>query len=186
MLNELEVGEESFNYLTGFCCYKINFVNPKTNRNLTGLFSKELKGTASLEYNINNAKKAFKAYIFAMRSGQMQLAPLGWTIEKDISMFLSKRFNGCLLLGTMLISKKIIINRRRPSSFYSQLNESNIFIKKISEFNSNLNFFIPIYKQTIKMKEVTHDGVHFTKYGHNLFYTKLINHILSNGFKYFK
>ena len=107
-------------------------------------------------------------------------------IEKDISMFLSKRFNGCLLLGTMLISKKIIINRRRPSSFYGQLNESNIFIKKISEFNSNLNFFIPIYKQTIKMKEVTHDGVHFTKYGHNLFYTKLKKHILSNDFKYFK
>ena len=84
MLNELEVGEESFNYLTGFCCYKINFVNPKTKRNLTGLFSKELKGTASPEYNINNAKKAFKAYIFAMRSRQMELAPTGWTIEKDI------------------------------------------------------------------------------------------------------
>ena len=90
MLNELEVGEESFNYLTGFCCYKINFVNPKTKRNLTGLFSKELKGTASPEYNINNAKKAFKAYIFAMRSGQMQLAPPGWTIEKDISIELLK------------------------------------------------------------------------------------------------
>ena len=90
MLNELEVGEESFNYLTGFCCYKINFVNPKTKRNLTGLFSKALKGTASPEYNINNAKKAFKAYIFAMRSGQMQLAPPGWTIEKDISIELLK------------------------------------------------------------------------------------------------
>jgi len=90
MLNELEVGEESFNYLTGFCCYKINFVNPKTKRNLTGLFSKELKGTTSPEYNINNAKKAFKAYIFAMRSGQMQLAPPGWTIEKDISIELLK------------------------------------------------------------------------------------------------
>ena len=90
MLNELEVGEESFNYLTGFCCYKINFVNPKTKRNLTGLFSKELKGTVSPEYNINNAKKAFKAYIFAMRSGQMQLAPPGWTIEKDISIELLK------------------------------------------------------------------------------------------------
>ena len=63
MLNELEVGEASLSYLTGFCCYKINFVNPKTKRNLTGLFSKELKGTASPEYNINNAKKAFKAYI---------------------------------------------------------------------------------------------------------------------------
>ena len=42
MLNELGVGEASFDYLTGFCCYKINFVNPKTKRNLTGLFSKEL------------------------------------------------------------------------------------------------------------------------------------------------
>ena len=90
MLNELEVGEESFNYLTGFCCYKINFVNPKTKRNLTGLFSKELKGTASPEYNINNAKKAFKAYIFAMRSRQMELAPPGWTIEKDITIELLK------------------------------------------------------------------------------------------------
>ena len=90
MLNELEVGEASFDYLTGFCCYKINFVNPKTKRNLTGLFSKELKGTASPEYNINNAKKAFKAYIFAMRSGQMELAPPGWTIEKDIEIELLK------------------------------------------------------------------------------------------------
>ena len=90
MLNELEVGEESYNYLTGFCCYKINFVNPKTKRNLTGLFSKELKGTASPEYNINNAKKAFKAYIFAMRSRQMELAPPGWTIEKDITIELLK------------------------------------------------------------------------------------------------
>ena len=84
------VGEASFDYLTGFCCYKINFVNPKTKRNLTGLFSKELKGTASPEYNINNAKKAFKAYIFAMRSGQMELAPPGWTIEKDIEIELLK------------------------------------------------------------------------------------------------
>ena len=90
MLNELEVGEESYNYLTGFCCYKINFVNPKTKRNLTGLFSKELKGTASPEYSINNAKKAFKAYIFAMRSRQMELAPPGWTIEKDITIELLK------------------------------------------------------------------------------------------------
>ena len=90
MLNELEVGEESFNYLTGFCCYKINFVNPKTKRNLTGLFSKEFKGTAFPEYNINNAKKAFKAYIFAMRSKQMELAPPGWTIEKDITIELLK------------------------------------------------------------------------------------------------
>ncbi len=90
MLNELEVGEASLDYLTGFCCYKINFVNPKTKRNLTGLFSKELKGTASPEYNINNAKKAFKAYIFAMRSGQMELAPPGWTIEKDIEIELLK------------------------------------------------------------------------------------------------
>ena len=49
MLNELEVGEASFDYLTGFCCYKINFVNPKTKRNLTGLFSKELKGTATAQ-----------------------------------------------------------------------------------------------------------------------------------------
>ena len=31
-----------------------------------------------------HAKKAFKAYIFAMRSGQMELAPPGWSIEKDI------------------------------------------------------------------------------------------------------
>ena len=90
MLNELEAGEESLNYLTGFCCYKINFVNPKTKRNLTGLFSKELKGTATPEYNINNAKKAFKAYIFAMRSKQMELAPPGWTIEKDITIELLK------------------------------------------------------------------------------------------------
>ena len=30
MLNELEVGEVSLSYLTGFCCYKISFVNPKT------------------------------------------------------------------------------------------------------------------------------------------------------------
>ena len=84
MLNELDIGEEAFNYLNGFCFYKINFVNPKTKRNLTGIFSKELKGTSSPEYNINNAKKAFKAYIFAMRSGQMELAPPGWSIEKDI------------------------------------------------------------------------------------------------------
>ena len=90
MLNELEVGEASLSYLTGFCCYKINFVNPKTKRKLTGLFSKELKGTASPEYNINNAKKAFKAYIFAMRSGQMELAPPGWTIENNIEIELLK------------------------------------------------------------------------------------------------
>ena len=90
MLNELEVGDESFNYLTGFCCYKINFVNPKTKRNLTGLFSKDLKGTPAPGYNVNYAKKAFKAYIFAMRSGQMQLAPPGWAIEKDITIELLK------------------------------------------------------------------------------------------------
>ena len=85
LLNELEVGPQSIDFLNGYCCYKLNFVNPKTRRNLKGIFNKELKGTSSIEYSKPKALKTFKAYIFSQRSGQMEFAPAGWTIDKDIT-----------------------------------------------------------------------------------------------------
>lgn len=180
LINFLELNKIEYKYLITNVGYaehtpsKLFFINDIKKQISNTIYDLNLLPFKKEKYTLSNGKSEF---LYSYNFGD---------IERDISSYLSKKFKSCILLGTMLFSKKISISRKRPDSFFEQLSVSNHFIKKIASLSSNINFYTPIYRQTINMKEIAHDGVHFSIYGHKLFYSKLAEHIKLNGFKYFK
>jgi len=180
LINFLKLNKIEFKYLITNVGYaehtpsKLHFINDIKKQISNTIFDLNKIPFKKGKYILSNGKSEF---LYSYNFGD---------IENDISSFLSKKFQSCILLGTMLFSKKITISRKRPESFFEQLKISNHFIKKIASLSSNINFYIPIYRQKFNMKEIAHDGVHFSIYGHKLFYSKLAEHIKLNGFKYFK
>ena len=55
----------------------------KTPRKLSGIFANALKGDKDIQYNADDTRKRFKAYIFAVRNGGMPVPPQEWSLEKD-------------------------------------------------------------------------------------------------------
>ena len=83
VLNDADAGEEAVIFIENFCYFRLNFEMNKAPRKLSGLFGNELKGTKTIQYNSDNTRKRFKAYLFAMRNGGMPKAPAGWNLEND-------------------------------------------------------------------------------------------------------
>ena len=82
-LNDADAGDSAQSILEGFCYFRLNFEMDKTPRKIGGVFNNALKGEKEILYGPNSTRKRFKAYLFALRNGAMEIPPSGWTLESD-------------------------------------------------------------------------------------------------------
>ena len=81
-LDEVDAQHEGMGLLNGFCFFRIIHDTQHTKRRLKPLFGSVDGGTAKRDYSVVRANKAFKAYIFAWRSGSAIPADAGWKLEQ--------------------------------------------------------------------------------------------------------
>ena len=87
----------------------------------------------------------------------------------DLANRLKKITTELYFINTPEVSKNISFKRKRPESFYHQINKSNILIKEIS-YRSN-GRLIDVSKVGID----TFDGVHFTNNGHKIYFKEVLS-----------
>ena len=59
----------------------MKFDGIKGERKLKGIFGNAFTGDKSKKYSAEETVKNFKAFVFALRSGTIEKAPVGWTIK---------------------------------------------------------------------------------------------------------
>lgn len=91
---------------------------------------------------------------------------------QHINKTLSEYFKNIFFVNTPIIPKDIIIERKRPNSFFEQLQTTNLFINKLESLNKNSSKLIDISDISN-----TFDAVHFTKTGHKKIYEKIIEEL---------
>jgi len=79
-LDELNAGDSAAQLITGFCYYRITYDQPNKPRKLKGLFGSADEPVKTKEYNSELAVKAFKAYVYAIRTEVAEMAPAGWAL----------------------------------------------------------------------------------------------------------
>ena len=80
-LDEVDAQHEGIGLLNGFCFFRVIHDTQHTKRRLKPFFGSADAGTSKKEHSIARANKAFKAYIFAWRSGSAIPADAGWKLE---------------------------------------------------------------------------------------------------------
>lgn len=98
-------------------------------------------------------------------------------LSKLIGAVLDARFQHSFLLSTLEVSREIVIPRKRPDSFFSQLRVTNKFLGEISS-NSKACSIIDPFAPHLDESRITYDGVHFTKYGHQIIVECLIDFLI--------
>ena len=64
-----------------FIYNRLKFDGIKGERKLKGIFGNAFTGDKSKKYSAEETVKNFKAFVFALRSGTIEKAPVGWTIK---------------------------------------------------------------------------------------------------------
>lgn len=88
-----------------------------------------------------------------------------------INNILSEYFKNIFFVNTSIVPKDIKIERKRPDSFFEQLQTTNLFINKLENLNNSSNLI------DISDISQTFDAVHFTKTGHKKVYEKIIKEL---------
>lgn len=81
-LDEIDAQHEGTGLLNGFCFFRIMHDTQHTKRRLKPLFGSADSGTAKKEHSVARANKAFRAYLFAWRSGSAIPADPGWKLDQ--------------------------------------------------------------------------------------------------------
>ena len=81
LLGDLEAGELAVPLLQGFAYFRMYYAFQGVKRKLKPMFGDVASGTKEKEYSAHASFKRFKAYIFAYRSDNAQLAPDGWSLS---------------------------------------------------------------------------------------------------------
>ena len=82
-LSDIEAAENSTLILNAYVYRRYKFHPDNRPRKMTGLFTSEFKGTKTPLPEHNEAVKAFKAFIFSIRSNVYNYAPPGWSIIEE-------------------------------------------------------------------------------------------------------
>lgn len=109
--------------------------------------------------------------IYKLNSGKIEiLKSIKYSEEyiDELSDLLSRKFDKCYFINTPIVSKSIKIERERPESFFTQLQETNKLVNSIVSRNKNKFILIDIEKIVD-----TYDGVHYTKEGHKKIFNKI-------------
>lgn len=97
-------------------------------------------------------------------------------ILNHISIVLAESFEKVYFLSTPEIDMTYNLERSRPTSFYARLKSSNELVRSIAQ-NIKNSHIIDIASLG-KDKMVSYDSVHYTTYGHQLIYQKIMDEIL--------
>ena len=79
-LSEVNAGEESVNYINDYIFHRTCFAANGNPRKIKSMFSSELDGTKTKEYNYKQALKNFRAATFSIKNEVFEKAPPGWVI----------------------------------------------------------------------------------------------------------
>ena len=82
-LSEIEAGDRAVEFLNDFTYFRLYYENNSTPRKMKPLFGSIEDGEKLQEYKPEETIKAFRAYIFGMRSNAVPTAPDGWRLETD-------------------------------------------------------------------------------------------------------
>ncbi len=90
---------------------------------------------------------------------------------KDFASFLDGLFDKIYFINTPIVDINLEMGRKRPTSFFRQLMETNAMLADIADF-SGKSISIDVSSAVS-----TYDGVHFDKNGHRMVYEKIIESV---------
>ena len=79
-LSEVNAGEESVNYINDYIFHRTCFAVNGNPRKIKSMFSSELDGNKTKEYNFKQSLKNFRAATFSIKNEVFEKAPPGWVI----------------------------------------------------------------------------------------------------------
>ena len=82
-LAEIEAGEQAVSILNDFCYFRLYNEGVNRPRKMKSMFGTIEDPAKTQEYNSENTIKAFRAYVFGLRSNTVPEAPEGWRLEND-------------------------------------------------------------------------------------------------------
>ena len=82
-LAEIEAGDGAADLLNSFVYYRLYFDGVGRSRKMKPMFGTIEDPIKSREWNRETAPKAFRAYVFALRSQTVPTAPSGWQLENE-------------------------------------------------------------------------------------------------------
>lgn len=108
---------------------------------------------------------------FQLDDGKIEiLKGISYSLEfkKELASCFSTRFEKLYFINTPIVPETIKIERKRPKSFFSQLEITNNLINELLKFDTDKNKLINISKIID-----TYDGVHYTNQAHKKIYKKI-------------
>lgn len=152
-----------------------NFKNLITNLGFVDCTPKKESNIDDIEEQINENiairfDKAEQEYYMLNNGEQEMLKTLLYSDKyiDEIANMLNSKFNKLYFINTPEISINMSFKRKRPNSFFAQLEKTNelieLIIKRIEK---------PLNLIDIKNLSSTYDGVHFDKMGHEKIFTEL-------------
>jgi len=82
-LSEVEAGEQAVDLLNDFCYFRLYNEGVNRPRKMKSMFGTIEDPVKAQEYKTDDTIKAFRAYVFGLRSNTVPEAPEGWRLEND-------------------------------------------------------------------------------------------------------
>lgn len=82
-LNEVQAGDGAADLLNDFTYFRLYFDGVGRPRKLKPMFGTIEDHVKTAEWNADSTAKAFKAFVFALRSQTVPHAPSGWLLENE-------------------------------------------------------------------------------------------------------
>ncbi len=82
-LADIEAGENAVDLLFSFTYFRIYFDGPNRPRKTKPLFGSIEDGVKTKEWSKDAAPKAFRAFVFGLRSSTVPHSPTGWLLENE-------------------------------------------------------------------------------------------------------
>ena len=82
-LADIEAGENAVDLLHSFTYFRVYFEGPGRPRKTKPLFGSIEDPAKTKEWSKDAAPKAFRAFVFGLRSNTVPNAPVGWLLENE-------------------------------------------------------------------------------------------------------
>lgn len=90
---------------------------------------------------------------------------------QELSIFFNKKFKNKYFINTPIVDRSIVLKRKRPDAFFTELSKTNELIETIAKQSSN--------SVLIDIRDIncTYDGVHYTLDGHTKIFNRMKEYI---------
>lgn len=82
-LSEIEAGEQAVELINNFTYFRLYNEGLNKPRKMKSMFGTIEDSVKTQDYSAENTIKAFRAYVFGLRSNTVPVAPEGWRLEND-------------------------------------------------------------------------------------------------------